>query len=187
MGLTAIRYGIEGRFETAVTAVMAAAVLDGLDGRLARALKGTSRFGAELDSLSDFVDFGVAPGLLLYLWTLQEIKGLGWFAVLVFAIAGALRLARFNVTIDDPTKPAWQAEFFVGMPAPAGARDGAVAALSAFLGFGAAGLQGDDAVLHRLCARHRLSDGEPHSAFLRQAHRPHTARSGHSRCFSASA
>ncbi len=121
MGLTAIRYAIEGRFETAVTAVMAAAVLDGLDGRLARALKGTSRFGAELDSLSDFVDFGVAPGLLLYLWTLHEIKGLGWFAVLVFAIACALRLARFNVMIDDPTKPAWQAEFFVGMPAPAGA------------------------------------------------------------------
>lgn len=121
MGLTAIRYAIEGRFETAVTAVMAAAVLDGLDGRLARALKGTSRFGAELDSLSDFVDFGVAPGLLLYLWSLHEIKGLGWFAVLVFAIAGALRLARFNVMIDDPTKPAWHAEFFVGMPAPAGA------------------------------------------------------------------
>ncbi|WP_051134065.1 phosphatidylcholine/phosphatidylserine synthase [Methylocystis sp. ATCC 49242] len=121
MGLTAIRYAIEGHFETAVTAVMAAAVLDGLDGRLARAIKGTSRFGAELDSLSDFVDFGVAPGLLLYLWTLHEIKGLGWFAVLVFAIAAALRLARFNVMIDDPTRPAWHAEFFVGMPAPAGA------------------------------------------------------------------
>ena len=97
MGLTAIRYAIEGRFETAVTAVMAAAVLDGLDGRLARALKGTSRFGAELNSLADFVDFGVAPALLLYLWTLHDIKGLGWFAVLVFAIACALRLARFNV------------------------------------------------------------------------------------------
>jgi CDP-diacylglycerol--serine O-phosphatidyltransferase len=121
MGLTAIRYAIEGDFVKAVTAVMAAAVLDGLDGRLARAIKGTSRFGAELDSLSDFVDFGVAPALLLYLWTLHEIKGLGWFAVLVFAIAAALRLARFNVMIDDPGKPAWQADFFVGMPAPAGA------------------------------------------------------------------
>lgn len=121
MGLTAIRYGIEGDFVKAVSAVMAAAVLDGLDGRLARAIKGTSRFGAELDSLSDFVDFGVAPALLLYLWTLQEIKGLGWFAVLVYAIAAALRLARFNVMIDDPSKPAWHAEFFVGMPAPAGA------------------------------------------------------------------
>ena len=121
MGLTSIRYAIEGRFETAITAVMAAAVLDGLDGRIARALKGTSRFGAELDSLSDFVDFGVAPALLLYLWSLHEIKGLGWFAVLVFVIAAALRLARFNVMTDDPAKPAWHADFFVGMPAPAGA------------------------------------------------------------------
>ena len=121
MGLTSIRYAIDGKFETAVTAVMAAAVLDGLDGRLARAIKGTSRFGAELDSLSDFVDFGVAPALLLYLWSMHEIKGLGWFAVLVFAIAAALRLARFNVMIEDPTKPAWHAQFFVGMPAPAGA------------------------------------------------------------------
>lgn len=121
MGLTAIRYAIEEDFVKAVTAVMAAAVLDGLDGRIARAIKGTSRFGAELDSLADFVDFGVAPGLLLYLWSLHEIKGLGWFAVLAFAIAGALRLARFNVMIDDPGKPAWHAEFFVGMPAPAGA------------------------------------------------------------------
>ncbi|MGE5369562.1 MAG: CDP-diacylglycerol--serine O-phosphatidyltransferase, partial [Chloroflexota bacterium] len=121
MGLTAIRYAIEEDFVKAVTAIMAAAVLDGLDGRIARAIKGTSRFGAELDSLADFVDFGVAPGLLLYLWSLHEIKGLGWFAVLAFAIAGALRLARFNVMIDDPGKPAWHAEFFVGMPAPAGA------------------------------------------------------------------
>ncbi|WP_024879158.1 CDP-diacylglycerol--serine O-phosphatidyltransferase [Methylosinus sp. LW3] len=121
MGLTAIRYATEGKFDTAVTAVIAAAVLDGLDGRIARALKGTSRFGAELDSLADFVDFGVAPALLLYLWSLHEIKGLGWFAALVFAIACALRLARFNVTVDDPGRPAWHSDFFVGMPAPAGA------------------------------------------------------------------
>jgi CDP-diacylglycerol--serine O-phosphatidyltransferase len=121
MGLTAIRYAVEGRFDTAVTAVIAAAVLDGLDGRLARALKGTSRFGAELDSLADFVDFGVAPALLLYFWALHEIKGLGWFATLVFAIACALRLARFNVMIEDPSRPAWHGDFFVGMPAPAGA------------------------------------------------------------------
>ncbi|HEY8065784.1 MAG TPA: CDP-diacylglycerol--serine O-phosphatidyltransferase [Methylosinus sp.] len=121
MGLTAIRYATEGKFDTAVTAVIAAAVLDGLDGRIARALKGTSRFGAELDSLADFVDFGVAPALLLYLWSLHEIKGLGWFAALVFAIACALRLARFNVTVDQPGRPAWHSDFFVGMPAPAGA------------------------------------------------------------------
>ncbi len=121
MGLTAIRYATEGKFDTAVTAVIAAAVLDGLDGRIARALKGTSRFGAELNSLADFVDFGVAPALLLYLWSLHEIKGLGWFAALVFAIACALRLARFNVTVDQPGRPAWHSDFFVGMPAPAGA------------------------------------------------------------------
>lgn len=121
MGLTAIRYAVEGKFETAVLAVIAAAVLDGLDGRLARALKGTTRFGAELDSLADFVDFGVAPALLLYFWALHEIKNFGWFAALAFAIACALRLARFNVMAEDPTRPAWQSEFFVGMPSPAGA------------------------------------------------------------------
>jgi CDP-diacylglycerol---serine O-phosphatidyltransferase len=121
MGLTAIRFAIENQFETAVIAVIIAAVLDGLDGRIARALRGTSRFGAELDSLADFVDFGVAPGLILYFWSLHEIKSLGWFAALVFAIACALRLARFNVMMDDPNRPAWQAHFFTGMPAPAGA------------------------------------------------------------------
>jgi CDP-diacylglycerol--serine O-phosphatidyltransferase len=104
-----------------VLAVMAAAVLDGLDGRLARALKGTSRFGAELDSLADFVDFGVAPALLLYFWSLHEIKNFGWFAALAFAIACALRLARFNVMSEDPARPAWHSDFFVGMPSPAGA------------------------------------------------------------------
>ncbi len=121
MGLTAIRFAIEGLYETAVIAVIIAAVLDGLDGRIARALRGTSRFGAELDSLADFVDFGVAPALILYFWSLHEIKSLGWFAALVFAIACALRLARFNVMMDDPDRPAWQAHFFTGMPAPAGA------------------------------------------------------------------
>ncbi len=121
MGLTAIRFAIENQFEIAVLAVIVAAVLDGLDGRIARALRGTTRFGAELDSLADFVDFGVAPALILYFWSLHEIKSLGWFAALVFAIACALRLARFNVMMDDPEKPAWQANFFTGMPAPAGA------------------------------------------------------------------
>ncbi len=121
MGLTSIRFAAEGQFEIAVIAVIVAAILDGLDGRLARALRGTSRFGAELDSLADFVDFGVAPGLILYFWNLHQIKSLGWFTVLVFAIACALRLARFNVMIEDPAKPAWQAHFFTGMPAPAGA------------------------------------------------------------------
>lgn len=121
MGLTAIRFAVEGRYETAVLFIIGAAILDGLDGRIARALKATSRFGAELDSLADFVDFGVAPALTLYLWSLHEIKSFGWFAALVFAIAAALRLARFNVMIDDPNRPAWAANFFVGMPAPAAA------------------------------------------------------------------
>ena len=121
LGLTAIRFAVEGSFEKAVFAILAAAVFDGVDGRLARALKGTTRFGAELDSLADFVDFGVAPALTLYFWNLQEMKSLGWFAAMVFAIACALRLARFNVGLDDPDKPAWTSRFFTGMPAPAGA------------------------------------------------------------------
>lgn len=122
MGLTGIRFAAEGQFQLAVLAVIVAAILDGLDGRLARALRGTSRFGAELDSLADFVDFGVAPALILYFWNLHQIKSFGWFAALVFAIACALRLARFNVMTEDPEeKPAWHAHFFTGMPAPAGA------------------------------------------------------------------
>src|SRR5271170_5547101 len=121
LGLTAIRLAMEGSIEWAVSAIAAAAVLDGLDGRIARALKGTSRFGAELDSLADFVDFGIAPALVLYLSGLEKLKALGWMATLVFAIACSLRLARFNVMIDDPNLPAWRKTFFVGMPAPAGA------------------------------------------------------------------
>ena len=121
LGLTSIRFAIEGRYELAVLAIAGAAVLDGLDGRLARALNGQSRFGAELDSLADFIDFGVAPAMLLYLWSLHEIKTAGWFACMVYVIACALRLARFNVMIDDPNKPKWAGQFFTGMPSPAGA------------------------------------------------------------------
>jgi CDP-diacylglycerol--serine O-phosphatidyltransferase len=121
LGLTSIRFSIEGRYELAVIAIAAAGVLDGLDGRLARALNGQSRFGAELDSLADFIDFGVAPAMLLYLWSLQEIKNAGWFACMVYVIACALRLARFNVMADDPNKTKWMGKFFTGMPSPAGA------------------------------------------------------------------
>jgi CDP-diacylglycerol--serine O-phosphatidyltransferase len=120
LGLTAIRLAMEGAIEWAVSAIAGAAVLDGLDGRIARALKGTSRFGAELDSLADFVDFGVAPALVLYVADLHAAKNLGWVAALLFAMACALRLARFNVMIDED-QPAWRKTFFVGMPAPAGA------------------------------------------------------------------
>ena len=121
LGLTSIRLAYEGRLEPAVIAIVVAAVLDGVDGRVARLLKGTSRFGAELDSLADFVNFGVAPALLLYSFVLHEARAVGWTVALVFAIAMALRLARFNVMIDDPNRPDWKKDFFTGMPAPAGA------------------------------------------------------------------
>jgi CDP-diacylglycerol--serine O-phosphatidyltransferase len=120
-GLTAIRLAAEGRFDWALAGVVAAAILDGIDGRIARLLKGTSRFGAELDSLADFVNFGVTPGLILYFWELHVLKSPGWIACMVFAICAGLRLARFNVMLDDPDRPAWASNFFVGVPAPAGA------------------------------------------------------------------
>jgi CDP-diacylglycerol---serine O-phosphatidyltransferase len=120
-GLTAIRVAVENKLDLALAAIVLAVLLDGIDGRVARMLKGTSRFGAELDSLADFVNFGVAPALILYFWGLEELKSAGWIAALVFAICAALRLARFNVMIDDPSKPAWAGNFFTGIPAPAGA------------------------------------------------------------------
>ncbi len=144
LGLTAIRFAVEGSFEKAVLATLAAAVFDGLDGRLARALKGTTRFGAELDSLADFVDFGVAPALILYFWNLHEMRSFGWFAAMVFAIACALRLARFNVGLDDENKPAWTSHFFTGMPAPAGA---IVALLPLYLHLSALELPGGRSVV----------------------------------------
>ena len=120
-GLTAIRLSTEGRMELALAAIVFAAVLDGVDGRVARMIKGQSKFGAELDSLADFVNFGVAPGLILYFWQLHDLSNVGWIACMVFAISGGLRLARFNATMDDPNKPAFAANYFTGMPAPLGA------------------------------------------------------------------
>ena len=120
-GLTAIRLAMEGRIELALGAIEFAAVLDGIDGRVARLIKGQSKFGAELDSLADFVNFGVTPALILYFWKLNELSNVGWIAVIVFAISMALRLARFNASIDDPNKPAFAEIFFTGVPAPAGA------------------------------------------------------------------
>ncbi|MDB5591705.1 phosphatidylcholine/phosphatidylserine synthase [Enterovirga sp.] len=121
LGLTAIRLAYEGKLEPAVFAILVAAVLDGVDGRVARFLKGTSRFGAELDSLSDFLNFGVAPALVLHNFVLHEVHALGWVVAMILAIAAALRLARFNAALDDPDTPEWKKDFFVGMPAPAGA------------------------------------------------------------------
>jgi CDP-diacylglycerol--serine O-phosphatidyltransferase len=120
-GLTAIRLSIEGRMELALGAIVFAAALDGIDGRVARLIKGQSRFGAELDSLADFVNFGVAPALILYFWQLKELHNGGWIAAMVFAISDGLRLARFNAALDDPDKPPYAANFFTGVPAPAGA------------------------------------------------------------------
>ena len=119
-GLTAIRFGLDGRWEHAVLAIIVAAVLDALDGRIARLLKGASKFGAELDSLSDFVCFGVSPVLVLYLWTMKDAGRLGWVLVMLFTICCGLRLARFNVMMEDHDAPAWQTRFFTGIPAPAG-------------------------------------------------------------------
>jgi CDP-diacylglycerol--serine O-phosphatidyltransferase len=134
-GLTAIRLAFEQKLEWAVAAIVFAALLDGIDGRVARMLKGTSRFGAELDSLADFVNFGVAPALILYVWGLNELKSAGWIAALILAISAGLRLARFNVMIDDPNRPAWAGNFFVGMPAPAGAITALLPIYLYFLGF----------------------------------------------------
>jgi len=121
VGLSGIRFAFEGRFATAVVMVLFAAFLDGIDGRLARMMKATSRFGAQMDSLADIVNFGVAPALVLYAFLLDRAGSFGWIAALLFAVACGLRLARFNVLDEDVDRPPWQAEYFVGVPAPAGA------------------------------------------------------------------
>lgn len=119
-GMTAIRFAMGGNYPAAVFSIIAAGVFDGLDGRMARLLRVTSSFGAELDSLSDFVSFGVAPAAVLYLWTLSDLHGLGWAIALLFAVCCALRLARFN-TETTSERPSYAAPFFTGAPAPAGA------------------------------------------------------------------
>ncbi|WP_163271561.1 CDP-diacylglycerol--serine O-phosphatidyltransferase [Chelativorans alearense] len=131
-GLSGIRLAFEGRVETAVIMVLFAAFLDAVDGRVARMLKASSKFGAQMDSLADIVNFGVAPALVLYAYLLDKAGAIGWIAALLFAIACALRLARFNVMLDDADRPAWQADYFVGVPAPAGA---ALVMLPVYLGF----------------------------------------------------
>ncbi|ODT08356.1 MAG: CDP-diacylglycerol--serine O-phosphatidyltransferase [Mesorhizobium sp. SCN 65-20] len=134
-GLSGIRLAFEGRFESAVVMVLVAAFLDGIDGRLARMLKATSKFGAQMDSLADIVNFGVVPALVLYAFLLDRAGSLGWIAALLFAIACGLRLARFNVLDEDLERPAWQADYFVGVPAPAGAIVVLAPMYVSFLGF----------------------------------------------------
>ncbi|HWL82584.1 MAG TPA: CDP-alcohol phosphatidyltransferase family protein [Roseomonas sp.] len=128
-GLLAMRFALEGRWEVSAGLIITAGAIDGLDGRLARLLKATSRFGAEFDSLADFLSFGVAPAMVLYLWTMHDYRGLGFVPCVMFAVCMSLRLARFNAALDagpmplpgPPPKPAYAQSFFTGVPAPAGA------------------------------------------------------------------
>ncbi len=120
-GLTSIRYALDARWQNAAVAVVVAGVIDGLDGRIARLLKATSRFGAEFDSLSDFCSFGVAPALIMYIWALHGSSRFAYMPCLMFAVCMALRLARFNAALETSPKPAYAQSFFTGVPAPAGA------------------------------------------------------------------
>ncbi len=120
-GLTGIRFAINGNWEMALFAIILAGMLDGIDGRIARLLKAQSRFGAELDSLADSLSFGMAPALVMFLWSLQDLPRFGWFASLAFAICCALRLARFNARIDVEDQPHKSVGFLTGVPAPVGA------------------------------------------------------------------
>lgn len=122
-GLTSVRYALSGQWDMATHFIVIAGFLDVVDGRLARFLKATSNFGAQLDSLADFVNFGVAPAIVLYLWDVHnvETKNLGWALALVYAICSAIRLARFNSDLINPNRPAWKDGFFTGIPAPMGA------------------------------------------------------------------
>lgn len=131
-GLTGVRLAFEHRFETAVIMVLVAAFLDGVDGRLARMLKATSKFGAQMDSLADIVNFGVAPAMVLYAYLLDKVGAFGWIVVLIYTIACGLRLARFNVMSENPDIAKWRTAYFTGVPAPAGA---GLVLLPVYLGF----------------------------------------------------
>jgi len=120
-GLTAMRHAMEGRFKSAVILIFLAALFDGLDGRLARRLNASSRFGAAMDNLADFLSFGIAPAFIMYLWALEVLGAVGWYLSLAYVICCMLRLARFLVTAEDENRPAWQATYFTGLPSPAGA------------------------------------------------------------------
>jgi len=118
IGLTSIRFALDGRYEFAIIAIIIAAVIDGLDGRIARLIKGTSKVGKELDSLTDMISFGVAPAFIMYFWKLNELGRLGWLICLIYVICVALRLARFNINTGH--EPSWRDNFFEGVPSPAG-------------------------------------------------------------------
>ena len=118
IGLTSIKFAIDGKFAIAIIAILFAGLMDALDGRIARLIKGTSKMGKELDSLGDVISFGVAPALIMYFWNLQYLEKLGWFVCLVYVVCVALRLARFNISSEE--EPSWKDNFFEGMPSPAG-------------------------------------------------------------------
>ena len=129
-GLTGVRFGIDGEWAAAITMIIVAGVLDGMDGRIARLLRAQSKFGAELDSLSDVIAFGVSPAMILFLWSLQYAPKFGWTAALALAVCCALRLARFNSRMDADFQPHKSAGFMTGIPAPAGAGPSSRTALS---------------------------------------------------------
>ena len=118
IGLTSIRFALDGKFELAIIAIIFAALIDGLDGRIARLIKGTSKVGKELDSLTDMISFGVAPAFIMYFWKLNTLERFGWLLSLIYVICVALRLARFNINSNQ--EPSWKDNFFEGVPSPAG-------------------------------------------------------------------
>jgi len=134
IGLTSIKFAIDGKFATAVLAILFAGLMDALDGRIARLIKGTSKMGKELDSLGDVISFGVAPALIMYFWNLQYLDKLGWFVCLIYVVCVALRLARFNINSEE--EPSWKDNFFEGMPSPAG---GILVLMPLFISFSGAG------------------------------------------------
>ena len=174
-GLSGIRLAFENRFELAVAMVLVAAFLDGIDGRVARLMKATSKFGAQMDSLADIVNFGVAPALVLYAFVLDQARSLGWIAALIYVIAAGLRLARFNVMAEREVKASWQSEYFVGVPAPAGAM---LVLLPMYLGL--LGLAPDRSCRCRfigLYGADRLPAGQPSAGLVRQIGKPRPPRS----------
>ena len=134
IGLTSIKFAIDGKFAIAIIAILFAGLMDALDGRIARLIKGTSKMGKELDSLGDVISFGVAPALIMYFWNLQYLDKLGWFVCLTYVVCVALRLARFNINSDE--EPSWKDNFFEGMPSPAGGIIVIMPLIFSFSGFG---------------------------------------------------
>ena len=134
IGLSSIKFALDGKFALAVVAILFAGLMDALDGRIARLIKGTSKMGKELDSLGDVISFGVAPAFIMYFWNLQYLDKLGWFVCLIYVVCVALRLARFNVSSDE--EPSWKDNFFEGVPSPAGGIIVLMPLILSFSGFG---------------------------------------------------